>query len=78
MKVSATLKGVKDSLGRRKVYIRIANGKQRTFKATNIKVHPDQWSKGKAKSSCNDYRRINNTIQLLILKYDNGFTSLVV
>jgi site-specific recombinase XerD len=47
MKVSATLKGAKDSLGRRTIYIRIAEGSVRSFRATKMKVQPNQFKKGK-------------------------------
>lgn len=45
MKVSATLKGVPDSLGRRTVYIRKSDGYKRTFQATQIKIEPKYWKR---------------------------------
>lgn len=46
MKVSAILKGRKDSNGRQTVYIRVNEGERRTYKATTLKVHPDQFKNG--------------------------------
>lgn len=63
MKVTAILKGVKDSLGRIPVCIRIADGKQRAFKVTQIKVLPSQFKNGlvvdhpRAKQFNEDLRR---------------------
>jgi len=45
MKVTAILKGNKDSLGRKTVYIRINDGEKRTFRATNIKLMTTQLKK---------------------------------
>jgi site-specific recombinase XerD len=47
MKVSAILKGKKDSHGRQKVYIRTNDGNARTFKATNLWLLPEQLKKSK-------------------------------
>lgn len=46
MKVTAILKGKKDSLGRQAVYIRINDGHNRSFKATRVKVTGDQFKDG--------------------------------
>jgi integrase/recombinase XerD len=46
MKVTAILKGNTDEHGRKTVYIRINEGKKRTFHATKIKVLPTQFEKG--------------------------------
>ena len=49
MKVTATLKGRADDHGKRTVYIRVNDGNDRTFKATNIRVTSKQFEKGKVK-----------------------------
>src|SRR5437773_740457 len=72
MKVSATLKGTPDSFGRRPVYIRIANGKNRTFKKTNIVVAPGDFEKGKIKSSHPKHKEYNGIIKLKILDAEYG------
>jgi site-specific recombinase XerD len=69
MTVTATLKGVPDSLGRRTVYIRIADGHKRKFYATAIKIEPKCWDKKvinhpKAKV-------LNEQIKDLILSYED-------
>lgn len=46
MKVTAILKGVKDQLGRLPVCIRVADGKRRSFRTTQIKVLPTQFKNG--------------------------------
>lgn len=66
MKVSATLKGSLDSIGRRKVYIRIADRYTRKFFATNIWIDPKQWSKGKVINHA-DSKNLNQRIKDLIL-----------
>lgn len=47
MKISVILKGTPDSQGRKPVVIRTANGKARSFKATQIRVLPRQFKDGK-------------------------------
>jgi site-specific recombinase XerD len=47
MKVSVTLKGQPDSLGRRRIYLRVNDGFERTFKATNLRIHPKYFDRGK-------------------------------
>lgn len=68
MKISATLKGIKDSLGRRTVYIRIVQNGQRKFYATGIKVEPKYWDK-KVIGHLNA-KRLNDQIRDLIIKYE--------
>lgn len=46
MKVSAILKGTKDSHNRQTVYIRINQGEKRTYKATTLKLTADQLKNG--------------------------------
>lgn len=75
MKVSATLKGVADTHGRRTVYIRVAQGDQRTFKATNLKVHPKDFEKGKVKSSHPKYKEYNSIIRGKITEAESGIHS---
>src|SRR4030095_11708059 len=72
MKVSATLKGTPDSFGRRPIYIRIADGKKRTFKKTNLVVAPGDFAKGKIKSSHPKYKEYNNMIKAKILDAEYG------
>lgn len=71
MKVSATLKGTKDPLGRRTVYIRVADGPRRKFHVTQIKVEPKYWNKG-VKTSHPDYKKLNQAIKKLILEREAG------
>lgn len=69
MTVSATLKGPKDNLGRRKIYIRINDGKRRKFYATRMKIEPSNW-KGKVIGPlASEY---NAKIKTLILQYEAG------
>lgn len=70
MKVSATLKGVKDSIGRRTVYIRIADGARRKFHATSIRIEPVYWKKKVINHP--DSKRLNDHIKSLILTYEAG------
>lgn len=70
MKVSATLKGVVDELGRRTVYIRKSNGTERKFYSTDIKIEPKYWKK-KVVSHPNS-KRINDKIRSLIISYESG------
>jgi len=72
MKVSATLKGTPDSFGRRPVYIRIADGKKRTFKKTNIVVASGDFDKGKVKSSHPKYKEYNAIIKGKIVDTEYG------
>jgi integrase len=72
MKVSATLKGTPDSLGRRAVYIRVANGKTRTFKKINLKVAPADFSKGKIKATHPKHKEYNGIIKAEILDTEYG------
>ena len=72
MKVSATLKGTADSFGRKPVYIRIADGKKRTFKKTNIVVAPVDFEKGKVKSSHPKYKEYNAIIKGKIVDTEYG------
>src|ERR1044072_8301927 len=60
MKVSAILKGDKDSHGRQKVYIRTNEGNVRTFKATNLWLMPEQLVKSKVVShpKAGEYNKI--------------------
>jgi site-specific recombinase XerD len=60
MKVSAILKGDKDSHGRKKVYIRTHDGNTRTFKATNLWLLPEQLVKSKVVShpKASEYNKI--------------------
>lgn len=67
MKVSATLKGKKDAYGRRSVYIRISDGKSRKFTATDIKVKPSDFLKGKIKTSEPRHFEFNKRILKLIV-----------
>jgi len=67
MRVSATLKGVPDSLGRRTVYIRVADKSFRSFSATSIRVLPHQFKKGKVKDHPKA-KQLNDEIKDLILK----------
>lgn len=46
MKVTAILKGSKDSLGRLPIVIRIADGHKRKFKTTQIRILPTQFKDG--------------------------------
>jgi site-specific recombinase XerD len=66
LKVSATLKGTKDTLGRRTVYIRINDGHKRKFFVTPIKVKPSDFSKGKVKGN----PALSDKIKTLILKHE--------
>lgn len=66
MKVSAILKGRTDNQGRKKVYIRVNDGKKRTFKVTNMRVHPTDWN-GKVKTSHPDHELFNRNIKRLLL-----------
>lgn len=67
MKVSATLKGSPDNLGRRKVYIRINDGFKRKFIPTKIRVSKSDWD-GKVKASHPSYILFNTAIKKLILE----------
>lgn len=71
MKVSATLKGRTDQLGRQKVYIRIAMpGNKRIHRATSIRIEPKYWDKkvvGHPKA-----KQINEQIKALILAYESS------
>lgn len=69
MTISATLKGPKDNTGRRKIYIRINDGKVRKFHATQMKIEPANW-KGKVIGPlAKDY---NAKIKSLIIQYETG------
>lgn len=65
MKISATLKGITDSTGRRKVYIRIVDKKKRRFFATTIWIHPKHWNKKVVNHP--DAKNLNERIKNLIL-----------
>jgi site-specific recombinase XerD len=47
MKVSATLTGRPDQYGRKRIYIRIAKGDHRQFRATEMRVLPSQFKDGR-------------------------------
>lgn len=49
MRVSATLNGKIDKYGRKQVYIRISDGRLRSFQKTGIWVKPGEFEKGKVK-----------------------------
>ena len=70
MKVSATLKGPKDTLGRQKVYIRVSDGRKRKFKATSILIAPKDWN-GLVRSSHPDYKELNHRIKTMILDFES-------
>ena len=76
MKISATLKGTKDSLGRRTVYIRVADGTHRKFHATHIRIESKHWDK-QVKKSHPDHKRINQAIKNLILQYEAGMNQFI-
>lgn len=62
MKVSAILKGAKDKLGRRTVYIRTNQGEKRTFKALKIRVTDKQWDAKNMKVITHPKAAIYNSI----------------
>lgn len=68
MKVSACLKGSLDSLGRKTVYIRIADRSKRKFHATGIKVEPKYWDKRVINHP--RAKTFNDQIRSLILRYE--------
>lgn len=76
MKVTVILKGMVDQNGQQPVQIRIAHGKNRTFKPTHIKINPEQFKKGKIIShpKADEW---NQKIKNLIIQYQaqalNGF-----
>lgn len=67
MKVTATLKGRTDSQGRKTVYIRVSEQQKRTFYATKLKIHPNDFKKGKVKASHPQHALLNQQIKVLIL-----------
>jgi integrase/recombinase XerD len=73
MKVTAILKGEADGQGRQRVYIRISDVQQRTFKATKLRLTKEQLLKGKVVNhpSAPEYNRY---LKALILDAEvNGF-----
>lgn len=71
MKVSATLKGRPDALGRRAIYIRVNDGLKRVSRSTNIRVLPKDWDK-KVLSSDPQAKMKNNAIKLAILRKESA------
>jgi Site-specific recombinase XerD len=71
MRVSAILKGYKDSEGRQTVFIRTSDGKKRTFKATKIKLKPEQFEKGKVIKH-ERAKVLNDSIRTIIAEIELG------
>jgi integrase/recombinase XerD len=69
MKVTAIVKGMIDSNGHQPIQIRIANGKERRFKPTGIKVDPNLFEKGKVKKQHPKASEYNQKISSLIIQY---------
>lgn len=74
MRITATLKGTPDSLGRRVIYIRINNGTKRSFTATKMKVAKNQFKKGKVINHP-DAAVYNTAIKNKILETEMSFIS---
>jgi hypothetical protein len=72
MKVSATIKGRTDKHGRRYVYLRINEGEKRTFQATDIKLNPKDFEKGRVKTSHPDHLQLNRKILNLIIQTEKS------
>lgn len=70
MTVSATLKGSLDKFGRRRIYIRLADGNQRKFHATKLRIEPKYWD-GKVINH-DKAKHINDELRRLIYDYENG------
>lgn len=68
MKVTVILKGAIDSNGHQPIQIRIAHGKERTFKPTHIKVNPDQFKAGKI-TGHPKAEEWNKKLQTLVIQY---------
>ncbi len=73
MKVAAVLRGHQDKLGRQSIFIRINNGKERSFKITQIKLMPSEWDEKAmlVKSNHPDHRILNQKIRSLILRKES-------
>lgn len=70
MKISAILKGEPDSLGRKKIYIRISDGPARTFQATPLRINPANFKEGKV-TGRTDAKKYNDIIRTLILSAEH-------
>lgn len=71
MKVSAILKGKKDEHGRLTIYIRTNQGEKRTFKATKMRVTPEQFKEGRVVGHP-QAKLYNQTIQKVIIETEAG------
>jgi site-specific recombinase XerD len=76
MTISATLTGRPDQYGRKRIYIRIAQGNDRQYKATEMRVLPSQFKEGKVIGLPNA-KAYNEKIKALIrtVEHDQLFMS---
>ncbi len=72
MKVTAILKGTSDSYGRKTIVIRIANGKQRNFSTTQMKVKPSEFKNGKVISTHPQAATFNAILRKSILETETS------
>jgi site-specific recombinase XerD len=77
MKVSAILKGKQDTNGKFTIYIRINEGKKRTFRATKMKASVGEWDedRGRCKSSHPQASLYNAAIKKKIVEVEAAHIS---
>jgi site-specific recombinase XerD len=68
MKVTAILKGLKDTNGHQPIQIRIYHNGKRTFKPTHIKVDPELFKKGKVLPAHPKAKELNDRLKTLIIQ----------